>query len=97
MISFASVISHHIRQELEQIWQSNFWSIVQTNILNRQIEFRVYVMKKVLIINTHQFYEGISTGTLNSSIVEIIKETMLSLGCEIKLTEVEKGYDINEE
>ena len=97
MISFASVISHHIRQELEQIWQSNFWSIVQTNILNRQIEFRVYVMKKVLIINTHQFYEGISTGTLNSSIVEIIKETMLSLGCEIQVTEVEKGYDINEE
>ncbi|WP_446090347.1 NAD(P)H-dependent oxidoreductase [Acinetobacter sp. 1124_18A] len=54
-------------------------------------------MKKVLIINTHQFYEGISTGTLNSSIVEIIKETMLGLDCEIQLTEVEKGYDINEE
>lgn len=55
------------------------------------------MMKKVLIINTHQFYEGISTGTLNSSIVEIIKETMLSLDCEIQLTVVEKGYDINEE
>ena len=84
MISFASVISHHIRQELEQIWQSNFWSIVQTNILNRQIEFRVYVMKKVLIINTHQFYEGMSTGTLNNSVVEIMKETMTIANYQIK-------------
>ncbi|NUF31642.1 NAD(P)H-dependent oxidoreductase [Acinetobacter oleivorans] len=54
-------------------------------------------MKKVLIINTHQFYEGISTGTLNNSVVEIMKETMTNLGCEIQLTHVEKGYDINEE
>lgn len=54
-------------------------------------------MKKVLIINTHQFYDGLSTGILNNSIVEIIKETMLSLVCEIKLTHVEKGYDIKEE
>lgn len=27
-------------------------------------------MKKVLIINTHQFYDGLSTGILNNSIVE---------------------------
>lgn len=97
MISCTLVISHHIRQELEQIWQSNFWPIVHTNILNRQIKFRVYVMKKVLIINTHQFYEGMSTGTLNNSVVEIMKETMTSLGYEVELTDVEKGYDINEE
>ena len=54
-------------------------------------------MKKVLIINTHQFYEGMSTGTLNNSVVEIMKETMTSLGHEVQLTHVEKGYDINEE
>lgn len=54
-------------------------------------------MKNVLIINTHQLYEGISTGKLNSSIVEVIKETMLNMGYEVKLTEVEKGYNINEE
>jgi modulator of drug activity B len=54
-------------------------------------------MKKVLIINTHQFYEGMSTGTLNNSVVEIMKETMTSLGYEVQLTHVEKGYDINEE
>ena len=55
------------------------------------------MMKKVLIINTHQFYEGMSTGTLNNSVVEIMKETMTSLGHEVQLTHVEKGYDINEE
>lgn len=54
-------------------------------------------MKKVLIINTHQFYEGMSTGTLNNSVVEIMKETMTNLGCEVQLTHIEKGYDINEE
>lgn len=55
------------------------------------------MMKKVLIINTHQFYEGMSTGTLNNSVVEIMKETMTSLGHEVQLTHVEKGYDLNEE
>lgn len=54
-------------------------------------------MKKVLIINTHQFYEGMSTGTLNNSVVEIMKETVTNLGCEVQLTHIEKGYDINEE
>lgn len=57
----------------------------------------VNAMKKVLIINTHQVYEGISSGSLNHSIVEIIKETMLNIGCEVQLTNVEKGYKINEE
>lgn len=38
-----------------------------------------------------------STGTLNNSVVEIMKETMTSLGHEVQLTHVEKGYDINEE
>lgn len=70
---------------------------MQTNALIYANKIRQSLMKKVLIINTHQFYEGISTGTLNNSVVEIMKETMTNLGCEIQLTHVEKGYDINEE
>ncbi len=70
---------------------------MQTNALIYANKIRLSLMKKVLIINTHQFYEGISTGTLNNSVVEIMKETMTNLGCEIQLTHVEKGYDINEE
>lgn len=70
---------------------------MQTNALIYANEIRLSLMKKVLIINTHQFYEGISTGTLNNSVVEIMKETMTNLGCEVQLTHVEKGYQINEE
>jgi len=70
---------------------------MQTNALIYANKIRLSLMKKVLIINTHQFYEGISTGTLNNSVVEIMKETMTNLGCEIQLTHVEKGYDINQE
>ncbi len=70
---------------------------MQTNTLIYADKIRLSLMKKVLIINTHQFYEGMSTGTLNNSVVEIMKETMTNLGCEVQLTHIEKGYDINEE
>ncbi len=33
-------------------------------------------MKKVLIINAHQFYEGFSEGKLNKTIASVIKEKM---------------------
>lgn len=70
---------------------------MQTNTLIYADKIRLSLMKKVLIINTHQFYEGMSTGTLNNSVVEIMKETMTNLSCEVQLTHIEKGYDINEE
>lgn len=54
-------------------------------------------MKNVLIINAHQLYKDISTGTLNNSIVEVMKNTLTDLGCEIKFTHIEKGYEIKEE
>jgi NADPH dehydrogenase (quinone) len=54
-------------------------------------------MKNILIINAHQFYEGFSEGKLNSTMVDIAKETVLASGCEVKLTSIEKGYDINQE
>jgi len=54
-------------------------------------------MKNVLIINAHQFYEGFSEGRLNQAMVEVAKETLQSRNCEVSLTEIEKGYDIEEE
>ncbi|RFU89092.1 MULTISPECIES: NAD(P)H-dependent oxidoreductase [Citrobacter] len=54
-------------------------------------------MQNVLIINTHQRYEGISTGKLNRAVVELLKQEMEQRGSEVQLTEIEQGYDINEE
>ncbi len=54
-------------------------------------------MNKVLIINTHQFYEGISSGNLNKAMAKVIQDEMETLGHEVQLTEIEQGYDINDE
>ena len=54
-------------------------------------------MKKVLIINAHQKYEGFSDGKLNQTFMETAKETLEAKGCEVKITYIEKGYDVTEE
>ncbi len=54
-------------------------------------------MKKVLLINAHQFYEGFAEGKLNRTMVEVMKEELETKDCEVKLTYIEKGYDINKE
>ncbi len=54
-------------------------------------------MRNVLIINTHQFYEGISEGALNNTLVEIIKDEMEKKGYVVRQTKIEDGYDISEE
>ncbi len=54
-------------------------------------------MKNVLIINSHQRYEGFAEGKLNQTFFDGAKETLESQGCEIKTTYIEKGYDIEEE
>ncbi len=54
-------------------------------------------MKNVLIINSHQFYEGFAEGKLNKTFFDGAKEILESLGCEVKTTYIEKGYDIEEE
>ena len=54
-------------------------------------------MKKALIINAHQFVEGISAGKLNTTMVDVISEELVKKGYELKHTNIEKGYDINEE
>ena len=54
-------------------------------------------MKKILIINSHQKYEGIADGKLNQTMVDIMKEELEAKGCKVKLTTIENGYDIDEE
>jgi len=54
-------------------------------------------MKNVLIINSHQRYEGFAEGKLNQTFFDGAKETFESQGCEVKTTYIEKGYDIEEE
>jgi len=54
-------------------------------------------MKNVLIINAHQFYDGISSGDLNRAMVNAIADNLNRLGYNIKHTEIEKGYDIDDE
>lgn len=54
-------------------------------------------MKKILIINAHQYYEGISSGKLNSFVAEVIKQEMQNLGYEVQTTSIEHGYEISEE
>jgi len=54
-------------------------------------------MKHVLIINAHQFYQGISTGKLNKTMAGIIREEMEQRGYEVRQTGIEEGYDIDAE
>jgi len=54
-------------------------------------------MQKALLINAHQFYEGFSEGKLNKTMADVTKEELEAKGREVKLTYIEKGYDINEE
>ncbi len=54
-------------------------------------------MKNALIIYAHQFYEGFSEGKLNRAMFDVARETLEEAGYEVKLTEIEKGYDVNEE
>ncbi len=54
-------------------------------------------MKNILIINAHQFYEGFSEGELNSTMTNTAQETMENMGCDVQLTYIEKGYNIDQE
>jgi modulator of drug activity B len=54
-------------------------------------------MKKVLLINAHQFYEGIASGGLNKTVLGVIREEMEMRGYECQQTDIEKGFDVGEE
>lgn len=53
--------------------------------------------KRVLVINAHQNYPGISEGRLNRSLVALIKDEMEKKGYEIRETYIEQGYVIDDE
>ncbi|APW43192.1 NAD(P)H-dependent oxidoreductase [Rhodoferax saidenbachensis] len=54
-------------------------------------------MKKVLLINAHQFYEGISSGGLNNTVAGVIQEEMVQRGFAFQETRIEQGYETNAE
>lgn len=54
-------------------------------------------MKKALIINAFQHYEGFSKGELNRTLATVIQEEMHYRDYETRLTTLEQGYDIEEE
>ncbi len=54
-------------------------------------------MKKILLINAHQRYEGFAEGKLNQTLIETARDFLKGAGFEIKTSIIEKGYDIPEE
>ncbi len=54
-------------------------------------------MKNALVINAHQVFDGVSSGNLNRAIIEIIIEELKKRDYAIKETNIEAGYDVNEE
>ncbi|KFF05350.1 NAD(P)H-dependent oxidoreductase [Flavobacterium reichenbachii] len=54
-------------------------------------------MKKVLLINTHLTYQGWSEGTLNNSFIQKAKDFFTTKGLEVLETQIENGYDADEE
>jgi len=54
-------------------------------------------MNKVLIINAHQRYEGISEGKLNKTLVDVMHAEFESNGYDVAHTVIEQCYDIEEE
>lgn len=56
----------------------------------------VYMKKKVLLINAHQYYDR-AKGLLNQSLVEIAQQFFEQKDCEVMTTDIDKGYDLEEE
>lgn len=54
-------------------------------------------MKNVLVINGHQFYEGIAEGGLTKEYINAANTYCQKQGYEVKNTHIDKGYDIKEE
>ncbi|TLP35181.1 NAD(P)H-dependent oxidoreductase [Arcobacter arenosus] len=54
-------------------------------------------MKKVLIINGHQHYDGVAEGNLTNDLIKCAKTFFEKNDFEVKFTYVDKSYDIEEE
>lgn len=74
----------------------NSFKVLYWQLLKRTAT-EILHMKKILLINAHQFYEGVSSGSLNKVMADVIKDEMEAFGHEVQSTEIEQGYEINEE
>ncbi|MBW1248752.1 NAD(P)H-dependent oxidoreductase [Pseudomonas tolaasii] len=54
-------------------------------------------MKRALIINAFQLYEDFSKGELNETIANVIQEEMERRGYDVRTTNIERGYIVDEE
>lgn len=54
-------------------------------------------MKKVLILNGHQYYDVVARGELTNSFITKANEFFTKHGFEVKQTHIEKGYSVEEE
>lgn len=54
-------------------------------------------MKKVLIINGHQYYDVVAKGELTSAIINKANKFLSDNGFEVKTTHIDKGYNKDEE
>ncbi len=54
-------------------------------------------MKKVLILNGHQYYDMVAKGELTQSFIDKANDFFIKNGFEVKHTHIEKGYNIQEE
>ncbi len=54
-------------------------------------------MKNVLIINGHQYYENIAEGNLTNSIIEKTKYFLEQNNFNVKISNIDKGFDKKEE
>lgn len=54
-------------------------------------------MKKVLIINGHQYYDFVAKGELTQKYIDKANDFFIENGFEVKHTHIEKEYDVEEE
>ncbi|RXJ86522.1 NAD(P)H-dependent oxidoreductase [Arcobacter sp. CECT 8985] len=54
-------------------------------------------MKKILIINAHQKYEGFANGELTQNFIDKANKFFVDNGFKVKNTAIDKGYDVKEE
>jgi len=54
-------------------------------------------MKRVLLLNLHQKYEGIANGDLTKNLLNEAKTFFLENGYEVKETNIDSGYNVTEE
>ena len=52
-------------------------------------------MKKVLILNGHQYYDVVAKGELTQHFIDKANDFFIKNGFEVKQTHIEKGYNVS--